>query len=126
MRYQSPKRNKYGVRVDAKGKLDRTRDGVLFDSKGEAKHYENLKWREELGLIRDLEIKKRKFNLKVNNKLIATIKPDFSYINIEDNPENKRVTLDDFKGKMTRDFAIKWRLLDALYGDEYDLVLTRK
>jgi hypothetical protein len=45
-------RSKYGV---AK-KADRTMDGIVFDSRAEMKRYQELKWMEKAGEIRDIEL----------------------------------------------------------------------
>ena len=45
-------RSKYGV---AK-KADRTMDGIVFDSKAECRRYQELKWMEKAGEIRDIEL----------------------------------------------------------------------
>ncbi len=50
------KRSKFNVRTDKIGKLERTADGILFDSKDECGRYLELKILERAGRIRNLEI----------------------------------------------------------------------
>lgn len=84
-------------------------DGEKFDSKAEAKRWQMLKILERAGGIVDLK-RQRPYRLEVEGQLIATMKPDFQYV------EDGRVVADDTKGaKPTADWLIKAKLLRALY-----------
>jgi hypothetical protein len=48
------KSSKYGVRTDARGKRERTIDGILFASKRECQRYLDLRLLEKAGKIRSL------------------------------------------------------------------------
>ena len=53
------KRSKYGVDQSAAGKLERTCDGIAFDSKVEMRDYQTLKIAQETGAITGLELQPR-------------------------------------------------------------------
>ena len=90
------------------------RDNQLFDSKLEANAYSELKLLEKGGLISELETQKE-FDLRVNDKRICMIYPDFFFY---DN-EMKVWVVGEAKGKPTPEWRIKWKLLQALHP-EYD------
>ena len=54
-----PKRSKYGVDQSAAGKLERTLDGHVFDSKVELQDYKMLRIAEQTGAISNLEVQPR-------------------------------------------------------------------
>lgn len=84
-------------------------DGIRFDSKAEATRWQMLKLLERAGGIRSL-MRQVPFPLKVEGQLIATMRPDFSYL------EGDRLIADDTKGgKPTADWLLKAKLLRALY-----------
>ena len=86
-------------------------DGVAFDSKGEAAHWQVLKLRERAGEISELK-RQTPFRLEVNGQLICRMIPDFSYV------EGGRLVVADFKSPatMTPEFKIKCKLLKATLG----------
>ncbi len=53
------KRSKYGVDQSAAGKLERTCDGIMFDSKVEMRDYQTLKIAQQVGAISNLELQPR-------------------------------------------------------------------
>ncbi len=53
------KRSKYGVDQSAAGKLERTIDGITFDSKVEMRDYQTLKIAQQAGAISNLELQPR-------------------------------------------------------------------
>lgn len=65
-------------------------EGIVFDSKLEAKRYKELKFLEQKGLIRDLQLQKKYLlqpKYRKNNRTIReiTYRADFSYFSIKDN-----------------------------------------
>lgn len=100
-------------------------DGIKFDSKKEAERYKELKLRQELGLISNLELQK-KFVLipaqyegfKKDRKLIereCSYKADFYYID-----DNGITVVEDVKGYRKGQaytvFVIKRKLMLKEYG----------
>ena len=86
-------------------------DGVLFDSKKEARRYVELKLMVRAGLIRDLECQP-KFPICVNNVTVSKYIADFQYI------ENGQTIVEDVKGVQTPIFRLKAKLVKAIYGIE--------
>jgi len=99
------RKNKYGA-------IKTISDGVLFDSKLEAYHYDQLKLRLLAGEISDLDLQKE-LVLKVNNSPICTYIADYYYY---DKAEKKWV-VSDAKGVETAVFRIKWKLVKALFPE---------
>lgn len=113
--------SKFGVRQDAKGKADRMRDGILFDSKLERQRYDELKLFERAGHVRALR-------LQVPYEFTETIsacKPvvsvsrkrsyvaDFVYYEV-----GKGEIVEDVKGVLTKEYREKKRWMKAIYGIE--------
>ena len=111
--------SKYGIRTDAKGKADRTRDGILFDSKLERQRYDELMIFERAGHVRALQ-------LQVPYEFTETIsacKPvvsiarkrtyvaDFVYYEV-----GKGMIVEDVKGVRTKEYREKKRWMEKLYG----------
>lgn len=91
-------------------------DGHTFDSKAEARRYADLKLLEHSGLIGDLELQPR-FDLVVTG--VETVRigayvADFRYV---DRQTGETIT-EDVKGKKTRVYSIKKKLVRALHGVE--------
>lgn len=82
-------------------------DGITFDSRKEARRFEQLKLMERAGQITNLELQPR-FPLKVEGQLICTYVGDFLYVE-----RGKRVC-EDTKGFKTREYINKRKLLLAL------------
>lgn len=85
-------------------------DGIVFDSAGEARRWQDLCLLQKAGEIRDLE-RQVKFKLEVNGVKIATYIADFVYHDCV----TGQAVIEDFKGYRTRDFAIKKKLMFALH-----------
>ncbi len=92
-------------------------DGVRFDSKGEARHYAELRLRERAGEISGLLLQPR-FTLQEKFTDTAGVKhraikyvADFQYV------ENGRVVVCDYKGIETPAFRIKAKLFRAKYPE---------
>lgn len=96
-----PRRNKWNAK--------RTEvDGFVFDSKKEARRYSELKMLEQSGQISNLRLQVP-YPLKVNASLITTYIADFVYI------EAGNEVVEDVKGKRTREYIIKKKLMQAVY-----------
>lgn len=85
-------------------------DGITFDSKKEAKRWEDLCMLEQAGDIRDLR-RQVDFGLSVNGEHICVYRADFVYID----DSGKRV-VEDAKGMKTDVYLIKKKLMLACYG----------
>lgn len=104
--------NKYGARKTVV-------DGITFDSKAEAKYYEQLKWLKQTKQIKDFSLQPR-FELqeafKKNDKTFRKIEyiADFEITNLDGSKE-----VIDIKGMETKEFAIKRKL----YERKFDMPL---
>ena len=93
-----------------------TVDGFTFDSKREADRYEELRMKQKAGLIEKLELQKR-YALNVYDWHICDYIADFVYREkIEEG--RTRLVVEDAKGKRTRDYIIKRKLMRACHGIE--------
>jgi len=81
-------------------------DGIKFDSKKEAKRYQELKLLEKAGEITDLELQPR-FNLIVNGKKICAYIADFRYTSRD------KTIIEDVKGMRTPIYKLKKKLMKA-------------
>jgi hypothetical protein len=91
-----------------------TIDNIVFDSKLESARYKQLKLLEQAGEIRNLRLQ-IKIPLEVNDRIVCSYICDFLYI------EKNKLVIEDVKGVQTDVFKIKWKLLQALYSDLYDV-----
>lgn len=95
-------------------------DGILFDSKKEAKRYGELKLLQKAGVIKHLELQPR-FTLQPffacdgNRYRKIEYVGDFAYI------EGGRKVVEDVKGMFTDVYKIKKKLFLYQYGDEWEL-----
>ncbi len=103
-------RSKYGVMTDAKGIEARTVDGHTFHSVREAMRYRELKMLLRSGIIRDLELQKA-FPLQVNGVKLGNYISDFYYLD-----QDGRQVVEDVKGVRTPVYALKAKLVLAIYG----------
>ena len=100
---RAAKANKYNA--------ERTKvDGIWFASKKEAKRYGELKLREKVGEIKDLQLQK-KFPLSVNGTRLGHYICDFYY---RDATSGDWI-VEDAKGKRTRDYLWKKKHFEAQY-----------
>ena len=95
-----------------------TIDGITFDSKKEAKRYQQLKLLEKAGLIKHLELQKKfplQAGFKKNGKTYREISyvADFFYY---DNQLHKFI-VEDTKGFRTDVYKIKKKLFEHKYID---------
>lgn len=110
---------KYGNRKTVVG-------GKEFDSKAEAKRYEELEFMESAGKIKALELQPEfllqdKFRYRGKTERAVKYIADFKYFDVE-----KGVyVVEDVKGVETEVFKIKRKLFLKKYGDEYDFKIVR-
>ncbi|MEK4692473.1 DUF1064 domain-containing protein, partial [Bacillus sp. FSL W8-1202] len=100
--------NKYGARKTQV-------DGITFDSRAEAKYYEQLKWLKVSKQIKDFKLQPRfllQEAFKKNGKTFRKIEyiADFEVHNLDGSIE-----IIDIKGVETKEFAIKRKLYERLY-----------
>jgi hypothetical protein len=116
MTYIVKKGNKYNAK-----KIDY--NGQRFDSKGEAGYCEQLDWRIKAGEIQGYE-RQVKIPLKVNGVLICNYYADFM---VTDKHGAKEAH--EYKGFMTNDFQLKWRILqaikDELFPEGIELIIIQ-
>lgn len=86
-------------------------DGHVFDSKIEAKRYQDLKLVEKIGQLNDLKVHTR-WPLSVGGILIGHYESDFDY---SDSAVDHRV-VEDVKGCKTPLYLWKRRHFEAQYG----------
>ncbi len=84
-------------------------DGLTFDSKKEARRWDELIQLENAGVIRNLT-RQVDFDLIVNGVLIARYRADMVY------EENGERVVEDVKGMRTATYRIKRKLLHALFS----------
>ena len=111
-------RSKYGVRTDAAGKLERTADGILFDSKGECGRYRQLKLMERARIITNLEIQPSyPIVWPGTTKKICTVKLDFRYV------DGEGIThIEDYKGATTALSNLKRKLVETAHNITVELI----
>lgn len=112
------RRNKYGVAP----KEERTsRDGILFDSKGELKRWENLRLWQLKGDIRNLR-RQVEYPLVINGETVGKYVADFVY---EKKTQLENVwseNIEDYKGHDTAISILKRKMVKAIYGIEVRII----
>jgi hypothetical protein len=86
-------------------------DGIVFDSKAEARRYMELRLLEKANEISDLRLQ-YPFECKINEKKICTYRADFDYF------EGDQWVVEDVKGFRTQVYKLKKKLVEALHGIE--------
>ena len=86
-------------------------DGITFASKHEGKRYCELRLLERAGEITDLELQPR-FPITLNNQKICTYIADFRYREVK----TGQSVIEDAKGVITQIYALKRKLVFAMYG----------
>ena len=86
-------------------------DGIVFDSKAEARRYMELRLLEKANEISDLRLQ-YPFECTINEKKICTYRADFDYY------EGDQWVIEDVKGFATPVFRLKKKLVEALHGIE--------
>ena len=87
-------------------------DGVIFDSKKEAKRWNDLKIMQKKGEISALE-RQPKYSIEHNGVKICKVRPDFFYL------QNGEAVIEDVKSPATRKdpvYRIKFKLLQAFHN----------
>lgn len=94
-------------------------NGQRFDSKGEARRWQDLQLLERAGQITSLR-RQVSHRLEVNGTLIAFYRSDFEYV------ERGKHVVEDFKGVRTPEYRIKRALMKACHGIEIFETGTRR
>jgi len=94
-------------------------DGELFDSKGEADRWSQLRLLERARVVQSISRQPR-FIMSVNGCEICELRADFAYY------ESGRQIIEDFKGMMTTEFRLKLKLFKALHPNIEFRVTNRK
>jgi hypothetical protein len=92
----------------------------IYDSKFEAGHAMYLDSLKAQGKIRSW-VRQVAFPLVVNGVKIAEYWADYVVVT-----SDGRKQVHETKGFRTQIFNMKWKLMDALYSDEYDLILIQQ
>jgi len=97
-------------------------DGIQFDSKAEAKYFEQLKWLKQAKQIKDFKLQPRfllQESYKKNGKTIRKIEyvADFEIHNLDGSIE-----IVDVKGHETKEFLLKKKLFEYRYEHTLKLV----
>jgi hypothetical protein len=112
---EKPRRNKYGVRLDAAGRANRTsKDGILHASAAQCRRWEELLLLEKAGEILCLAREVR-LPIKVNDVSVGVYVADHTYID----RATGRTVYEDVKSPATRKnsyYRLKKRLFEAAYG----------
>lgn len=95
------------------------RNGMVFDSKKEARRFDQLMLLAHAGRVRNLR-RQVKYELRVNGVLIATYKADYVYE--ETTPMGWAEVVEDCKGYPNDRFPMKRKLMKACHG--IDLRIT--
>ena len=104
--------NRWTTATKSKGK-----DGIYYDSKFEAGYGEELRLRKMAHDIKDYEAHVP-FHLDVNGYRLGTYTADFVITHNDDSQE-----VVETKGRVMGDFALRWKLFEALYSDQYKITL---
>ena len=89
-------------------------DGLKFDSKKEARRYEELKLLQRSGEIAQLSLQTR-IPLSVNGHKVCTYVADFTYTDVA----SRRYVVEDVKSEYTKKlplYRLKRKLHKAIYG----------
>lgn len=118
--------NKYRVAAPEQ----RTTDGILFASKGEMKRWKELKLLERAGEVRNL-MRQARQKLIVNGVVLKgrsgraiTYTPDFIYE--EKTSSGWKPIIEDFKGVMTKDAALRIAVFEATTGQTVRITHSRR
>ena len=84
-------------------------DGIVFDSKKEAKRYQELRLLERAGEISNLELQP-KYVITINGQKVCTYVGDFRYFT------NSKRVVEDCKGFRTPVYRLKRKLLSIVYN----------
>lgn len=93
--------------------------GRLYMSKGEAGYARELELRKMVGEIKEI-IPQFRLSLDVNGYHICNYIVDFKVVLADGTKQ-----LHEYKGFATQLWNLKWKLCEAIYGKEYELVLIK-
>ena len=110
--YYQRRRSKYG----AKKTVFKDR---LYMSKGEAGYAQELELRKKAGEILEI-VPQYKLSLDVNGYHICNY-----YVDFKCTMADGSVELHEYKGFETMIWQMKWKLTEALYGEQYKLVVIK-
>jgi hypothetical protein len=85
-------------------------DGILFDSKAEAKRYNELLWLQLGGEVADLSVHHR-FPCEVNGQKVTVYEADFVYRDVK----SGQLVVEDVKGVRTAVYKLKKKIFEAIY-----------
>ena len=88
-------------------------DGFVFASGAEARRYGELKMLEQAGEISELQLQVA-YHLDVNGVHVCDYVADFVYQTTEDG--GRRTVVEDVKGKKTKEYRLKKKLMEAVHG----------
>jgi len=94
-------------------------DGITFASRGEALRYQDLRYMEKAGRIKDLQLQVA-YPMSVNGYKLCTYVADFVYL------EDGKKIVEDFKGVRTPIFRLKAKMMKALLGIELRITGSKK
>lgn len=102
-------------------------DGIIFDSRAEARRYRELKSMEQAGLIKSLVLQPKfllQDKFKYNGKTYRKIEyiADFGYIDTS----TGQIIVEDVKGMETDVFKLKMKMFLSLYGDTVDFKVIKE
>ena len=105
-------------------------DGIVFDSKMEARRYMQLKAMLEAGEITDLRLQPEfeliPAYLHGGKRIRKTVyRADFSYYKVKPFPEEYEYIIEDVKGVETEAFRLKKKLFEWLHP-EYTVTLVKR
>ena len=104
--------SKYGNKTKVYG-------GLSYDSKKEARYAQDLELRQKAGEIKEITPQFR-MSIDVGGYHICNYIADFMVVLSDGSRE-----IHEVKGWATEIFRIKWKLIEAIYGEEYKLILIR-
>lgn len=88
-----------------------TVDGVIFDSKKEAKRYQELKILQNLGIIQGLRLQPE-YEVSVMGQKVCKYRGDFWYLDTK----TQKPVIEDVKGMKPPVYRLKKKLVEACYG----------
>jgi hypothetical protein len=96
------------------------KDGLKYDSLFEAAYANELFLRQRAGEIQGYDSHPR-LDLRVNDKHVCYYKVDFAVYHNDGSIEYV-----ECKGWESREWKLKWKLFEALYGDAYQLTVVKQ
>lgn len=88
-------------------------DGITFDSRREARRYQELKLMSRAGAIADLNLQPE-WNIVINGVKVCAYRADFAYRDLK----SGRSVVEDAKGMRTPLYSLKRKLMLAVFNIE--------